>query len=896
VAGWFRDQEKAANLATRNEAEGIYTTLNPCQDALVGRADHRLKAGVNRTKDDEIEKIQNLLVDLDPTRPEGISSTDAEHQAALEMAQIIRADLVKEGWPEPLVGDSGNGAHLIYPLDLLNNEESRTLVKAISKALSLQYQDHLARLNLEVDQMVFNPGRLTKLYGTMVRKGDNTPDRPHRLAKIISLPKTRQAVPLDLLKKMAATIQSQEKTQAKKPEAGAGRFDVEAYLTRYGMEVVMVKPHGGGFLYCLRECLFDSSHSDNEAAIGQAEDGKLFFQCFHNSCKGRTWAEARAKISGQDKLTEFIIGAGNNKNRNQNKPQKQGTDEEPTQQEILLTIAGAAELFYTSDDESFARIPFKGHLETWSIRGGGFKKWLLHGFYKLQGKAPQAEIFSSTIKLLEAKALFEGPLRPVWVRVAEDEDAIYLDLRNDSWEAVKITKDGWEMVADPPVCFRRSKSMLPLPYPERGGSLNELRPFVNVATVQDFRLVIAYQLAAMRARGPYPIMVVNGEQGSAKSTMARANRSLMDPNTSPLRSAPREERDLMISATNSWTLAFDNLSGMPPWLSDSFCRLSTGGGISNRELYTNGEEFILDAMRPVILNGIDSLTERPDLADRALIFNLPQILDDARRSEKQFWADFERTRPRILGALLDAVSMGLRNQSSVKLPTLPRMADFALWVVACEPALPWPPGSFMAAYLENRSEAVELSLEADCVAVAVREHMADRYIWTGKPSELYEELEKRVSENTKRSKAWPKAPNKLSGRLKRAATFLRAIGIDVEIGWSKSKGREIVIRRIIQSKETTVGTEGTVESEKPCEFSSHDTKNGTVGTDEPTVGTQEPRGRTSHDTDDFSHGPEKEPWDGKGNNHEGFHDTHGSHDTLHTLDGELDADFWEGDL
>ena len=401
-------------------------------------------------------------------------------------------------------------------------------------------------------------------------------------------------------------------------------------------------------------------------------------------------------------------------------------DEEPKQWKILLEIAAVAELFHTSDDESFARIPVNGHLETWAIKGGGFKKWLLHGFYKRQGKAPQSEIFSSTIKLLDAKALFEGPLRPVWVRLADFEGATYLDLANEKWEAVKVTTTGWEVEADPPVCFRRPRSMLPLPYPERGGNINELRPFVNVATVQDFRLVVAYQLAAMRARGPYPIMVVNGEHGSAKSTAARVNRSLVDPNGSPLRSAPREERDLMISAINSWMLVFDNLSGMPPWLSDSFCRLSTGGGISNRELYTNGEEFILDAMRPVLLNGIDSLSERSDLADRALIFNLPQIPKENRQSEKRFWANFEKVRPRILGALLDAVSMGLRNHKSVKLSSPPRMADFAIWVVACEPALPWPSGSFMEAYLENRSEAVELSLEADCVAVAVREHMADQ--------------------------------------------------------------------------------------------------------------------------------------------------------------------------
>lgn len=561
---------------------------------------------------------------------------------------------------------------------------------------------------------------------------------------------------------------------------------------------------------------------------------------------------------------------------------KEDEDEKPKQWKILLEIAAAAELFHTPDDESFARIPVNGHLETWAIKGGGFKKWLLHGFYKRQGKAPQGEIFSSTIKLLDAKALFEGPLRPVWVRVADYEGATYLDLANEKWEAVKVTTAGWEVEADPPVCFRRPRSMLPLPYPERGGNINELRPFVNVATVQDFRLVVAYQLAAMRARGPYPIMVVNGEQGSAKSTMARVNRSLVDPNTSPLRSAPREERDLMISATNSWTLAFDNLSGMPPWLSDSFCRLSTGGGISNRELYTNGEEFILDAMRPVLLNGIDALTERPDLAGRSLIFNLPQIPEDARRSEKEFWADFEQARPRIIGALLDAVCMGLRNHHSVRLTSLPRMADFAIWVVACEPALPWPPGSFMAAYMGNRSEAVELSLEADVVAVAVRAHMADKTEWTGKPSELYETLESYVPENTRRSKSWPKAPNKLSNRLKRAATFLRAVGINIE--FSKSGDRKITITH--QSGESIVQTVQTVQPQENKGLSADDTPKSTVQTGSSTV--QEGKGgEILDDTLDGMDDTQKVPSAREADNHAGLDGMDAADDNLHTLTGDM---------
>ena len=358
LGGWFRDTEKAANLAVQIGAEGIYTTLNPCTDGLLARANQRLKANVDRTADSHIVRIKNLLIDIDPVRPAGISSTNEEHEDALRIAQCVKAHLTTEGWPEPLVGDSGNGAHLIYPLDLPNNEETKNLLKSTLKALALEHQEPLGRLNLEIDQVVFNPARLTKLYGTMVRKGENTQDRPHRLARIISLPNTRQTVPLDLLKKLAATIPSQEKPQAEKPEAKSGRFDVESYLNRYGVNVVQVKPHGGGVLFCLQECLFDPSHNGNEAAIGQTGEGKLFYHCFHNSCKGRTWAEARAKISGDDKLTEFIVGANHFRDSSQGSSKAQTTGEGGTQSLTSSPTAPEDELPWQVASRLFPRIPF----------------------------------------------------------------------------------------------------------------------------------------------------------------------------------------------------------------------------------------------------------------------------------------------------------------------------------------------------------------------------------------------------------------------------------------------------------------------------------------------------------------------------------------------------------
>lgn len=273
---------------------------------------------------------------------------------------------------------------------------------------------------------------------------------------------------------------------------------------------------------------------------------------------------------------------------------------------------------------------------------------------------------------------------------------------------MEITPNGWQVVADPPVKFRRAKGVLALPCPVVGGSIDELRAFVNVPDEASWRLLVAWLVAAMRPIGPYPVLFLQGEQGSAKTTTARVLRAMVDLNTAPLRTIPREERDLMIAANNGWVIAFDNLWGIPVWLSDAICRISTGSGFGTRTLYEDDQETIFAACRPVVANGIDELASRHDLFDRAIILNLPPIPEQDRIDELTFWREFEEARPRILGALLDAVAAGLRNIENVKLERLPRMADFAKWVTACEEVLPWPAGGFMEAYMGNRAEAVEL--------------------------------------------------------------------------------------------------------------------------------------------------------------------------------------------
>ena len=381
--------------------------------------------------------------------------------------------------------------------------------------------------------------------------------------------------------------------------------------------------------------------------------------------------------------------------------------------------------------------------------------------------------------MIEARAHFDAVQADVHIRVAGYGGKLYLDLADEAWRAVEIDADGWRIIDEPPVRFRRAAGMQPLPEPLRGGSIDELRAFLNVSSEQDFVLVVAWALAVLRDKGPYPVIVLSGEQGSAKSTFEAAMRALLDPNSAPLRALPREDRDLFIAATNSHVLTFDNVSRLPAWISDTLCRLATGGGFAVRQLYTDQDEVLFDAARPVMLNGIEDIVTRPDLADRAIFLTLEPISEERRKPEKKLWMAFDKASPQILGALLEAVSLGLRRLPDTKLERLPRMADFALWATACEAAL-WPAGTFQAAYAGNLNEAVDSVIEADPVGSAIRSMMAKRTVWTGTASDLLGALDSEVGEKMAKAKTWPATPRALSGRLRRAATFLRKVGIDIE--------------------------------------------------------------------------------------------------------------------
>ena len=456
---------------------------------------------------------------------------------------------------------------------------------------------------------------------------------------------------------------------------------------------------------------------------------------------------------------------------------------------VRLAHESSVDLWHTPTGDGYITITVSGHQEHHPLASRGARDYLTRLFYLDSGKAPNATALQAAIATLSGTARFDGDEHDVHVRVGGRPDRIYLDLGDPAWRAVEVTPTGWQIITRPPVRFRRPRGMLPLPVPVAGGSLTEMRRFVNVASDEDFILLAMWQIQALRPVGPYPILVMIAEQGAAKTTTAKVLRRLCDPSASDVRRPPRNTEDLMIAATNGHVVAFDNLSRLPGDLSDNLAVLATGGGFSVRQLYTNREEELFQAQRPIILNGISQVATRGDLLDRAVVVTLPPIPDERRKDEATFWQEFDVAHPRILGALLDAVSCGLKRLPSVQLDRKPRMADFALWSVAAEPACPWREGAFLEAYAGNRQGAVEAILDGDPVAdVALA--LAP---WTGTATELLAELNTQTDDALTRRKDWYAKPRQVSDALRRVAPGLRKVGLAVDFG-RHGRGRTRLIR------------------------------------------------------------------------------------------------------
>lgn len=482
-----------------------------------------------------------------------------------------------------------------------------------------------------------------------------------------------------------------------------------------------------------------------------------------------------------------------------------GGRKRPLQRDTLIACADSIELWHDNNRNAYASFQVRGHVENWPLRSRDFRMWLAAQFYEKTGNGIGGQALEDTMRLFEARAINEGLEYRCFTRTGTADGKLYLDLGDQAWRAVEICSTGWRVIDRSPVKFLRSAATRALPEPEQGGQIEILRPFLNVDDTE-FVLVLGWLLGAFRPRGPFPILFITGAQGNGKSFFTRMVRSLIDPSAAPIRAAPQNDRDLLVSAANSWVLAFDNLSSVPGWLSDTLCRLATGGGFATRMLHTDRDEMIFEAERPLILNGIPNLAERADLADRTITVHPRPLSEDVRRAQEDLEFPFEQSRPRILGALLDAVSGALQQLPTVKLDRLPRMADFARWATAAEISLGLAPGEFLSAYVDNRRDSSAAAFEADSIAVIIWELLRADLVdgFEGTATELLALVNAGASDGQRKSKYWPQSAAQFGNRLARAEPLLKTKGCQVVRRHSGERTITIVPPRAMASLDDEV--------------------------------------------------------------------------------------------
>jgi len=301
-AGYF-DGEHRHELAARaielnRTGAAVYVTLNPIDPQLLSRYANRIENGATTTTTDaQVTRRRWLLLDFDPARPSDTSATDAQLESAKAAAGECWQELQADGWPDPLAAESGNGFHLLYALDLPNDNESRDLIKGALAGLAARFDTDQVKL----DQSVFNAGRITKLYGTLATKGDHTPLAPWRLSQLVATPERGAVVTADQLRAWIPATTAKPAAQAAGSQRGNGQaggaFDLDGFLARMGIPFEQDQ-HEGSERFRLAHCPFNPEHGKGEAAIFRRAGGALGFKCQHNSCSSKGWADVRALVDG----------------------------------------------------------------------------------------------------------------------------------------------------------------------------------------------------------------------------------------------------------------------------------------------------------------------------------------------------------------------------------------------------------------------------------------------------------------------------------------------------------------------------------------------------------------------------------------------------------------------
>lgn len=448
---------------------------------------------------------------------------------------------------------------------------------------------------------------------------------------------------------------------------------------------------------------------------------------------------------------------------------------------VLVRIATEYADFFFKDQHwtPYAFVKMSDHNEVIAIESGKFKRLLAKLFYdKTDKSVPSTDAINNAIQILQAKAEYEGQTIPLSLRVAKSEDdSLYYDLTDDKHRCVKVTDKNWEIVIETHPLFARYIQTAQVE-PSRDYEPDVFDKFIELTNIKDESdklLLKVYIVSLLVPEIAHVMLLLHGEKGSAKSTLQKLIKLLVDPSKPALLTVHSDRNEFIQQCWQNHVVYYDNLKHSPDWLSDEACKAVTGIGSSKRKLFTNSDTIVYEYKRCLGFNGINIMLTEPDALDRSLMIEQQRIPKESRRLESVIYQEFESLKPGLLGYIFDTLVKAKQKVSSIKVDDLPRMADFALWGEAIATAMDYEPQEFINAYYENigkqNIEAIEYNPLGQAIVKLCDEISVDYYDSMSECLSKLLEVAERNSINTE-SRAWPKSANWLNRYLNKIRSNL----------------------------------------------------------------------------------------------------------------------------
>lgn len=781
LSGYFNNALDIFNAISRYAGKyNIFFTMNEVSPEIISRSkDHFTKYAKNTTTDSEIRRRKWILLDFDPVRPAGISSSDEELKAAKESALKVRKYLNEQGFPAPVFALSGNGYHLLYACDMNNGEQERETIKQFLEALDKKFGDE----KVKIDHGNFNAARICKLYGTVSCKGDDTEERPHRRSRIIKAPDVIDQVRLqqlqELIKKMTPD-NDQKKVSNRDKGYKWKHMPVKDFLIEHGLEIAREKEYQGGICYVLKRCPFNLDHTDTGAFVIEYPNGKICAGCHHDSCSDKGWKD--------------LLKLYPDKRMMPPKRKRSETEEENAVDTLLKDIEEEQHAFYHDRAETpYVCVIQEGIIQYMEVYSADYKRLIRYMYYDRYQKAVPKDALQRVLDTLAVKAQIEGEEISPAYRCAYHEGKIYYYLADREQTVICIDEEGYRVIAESPVPFIKKQNMSEQVLPEESDiSLKKLGTrYWKFATAEDGIIHWVLLISRFIAEGSQPLIYYFGDRGSAKSTSMKLDKMIVDPSEIDIKALPKSIPDVIASVTNQYMVCFDNVSQISDELSNIFCVVATHGYYSKRKLYSNNEECAIKLNARVSFSGITNLSTKPDLIDRMVCLKLNRIDSKKRRTETEIMENFKKDLPYILDGIFKTLSKAIPIYENLDLEQLPRMADFAKWGYTIAEALGYGGDKFMRIYEKNQNELLENMVSEDAVITVLIEMLKKEHHFRGKVTDLLSSLTKLADDMNLDTKiGWVRDASALSRRLYEAQSVLNMFRIYIKRG--KSNGERYI--------------------------------------------------------------------------------------------------------